>query len=368
MNFESLIRGALANSSRVAGYIKHLVTTEDVKAAEAHPAMTPPGDSKTWSKASDSAPLLFISHGSEDKPMFVLPLAESLYRHGVRAWLDRWEIRPGDSLVSKIFDEGLGKADAFVVVLSETSVVKPWVREELNAAVVARIERSSRLIPVRLDQVEVPNALRGTLWIDANRTPESAAQVAAQIARLIHGQDPRPALGPMPAHLKARSRVPGLGDEEHAVMRVLLEDAVRFGSIQPHRWKQVVRSAESEGLDPRKAYEAGFVLLMFQIIECGRGKLDGNAEIRLTREGLIEGWLASRPDRDDVRNRIVHELISRRPKDAAELAERVGEIELIVEHFLADLERQDLVSLKRRDGAPTRINDYSPKLKRLDYR
>ena len=51
-------------------------------------------------------PETFLSHASEDKSDFVEPLARELHKQGVRAWLDKWEIRPGDSLVRRLFDEG----------------------------------------------------------------------------------------------------------------------------------------------------------------------------------------------------------------------------------------------------------------------
>ena len=97
------------------------------------------------------APRVFMSHASEDKERFVLGFARRLRERGIDVWLDRWEMYPGDSLVDKIFTEGIGKASAVVVVLSVYSVNKPWVREELNAAVVKRINSGSKLIPVVLD-------------------------------------------------------------------------------------------------------------------------------------------------------------------------------------------------------------------------
>ena len=93
-----------------------------------------------------SAPKVFVSHASEDKDRFVVEFARRLRENGVDAWLDQWEMKPGDSLVDKIFEEGLKEARAIVVVLSATSVLKPWVREELNASVVNRISRVPRLI------------------------------------------------------------------------------------------------------------------------------------------------------------------------------------------------------------------------------
>ncbi len=76
------------------------------------------------------APKAFISHSSDDKDRFVLGFATKLRERGVDAWLDRWEIKAGDSLVRKIFEEGIKNANAFLVVLSSQSIAKRWVREE----------------------------------------------------------------------------------------------------------------------------------------------------------------------------------------------------------------------------------------------
>src|SRR5688572_2273204 len=114
-------------------------------------------------KVSD-APRVFISHASEDKERFVLDFATKLRGSGVDAWLDRWEMLPGDSLVDKIFEEGIKGATAFIVVLSNTSVQKKWVREEMNAGFVARVSRQCKVIPVVIDDCEIPEALKSTLW------------------------------------------------------------------------------------------------------------------------------------------------------------------------------------------------------------
>jgi hypothetical protein len=79
-------------------------------------------------------------------------------------WLDRWEILPGDSLVDKIFEEGTAQAKAIIVVISNHSADKPWVREELDAAVVRKINHVSKLIRVVIDDCRVPECLRATVW------------------------------------------------------------------------------------------------------------------------------------------------------------------------------------------------------------
>lgn len=49
---------------------------------------------------------VFVSHASEDKERFVNEFATKLRVNGIDAWLDKWEMLPGDSLVDKIFEEG----------------------------------------------------------------------------------------------------------------------------------------------------------------------------------------------------------------------------------------------------------------------
>ena len=73
----------------------------------------------------------FLSHASEDKGRFVIDFATKLRENGIDAWLDKWEMLPGDSLIDDL-EEGLKNADAIVIVLSNNSVNKPWVRKNLT--------------------------------------------------------------------------------------------------------------------------------------------------------------------------------------------------------------------------------------------
>jgi hypothetical protein len=137
-------------------------------------------------EASNQPPVVFVSHASEDKERFVIPFATRLRQRGIDAWVDKWEITAGDSLVDKIFDEGLKRATAVLIVLSKVSVTKRWVREELDASVVARINRGTRLIPILIDPVEVPEALKHTVWItvsDIDKFDDALEQVASAILR-----------------------------------------------------------------------------------------------------------------------------------------------------------------------------------------
>jgi hypothetical protein len=67
---------------------------------------------------------VFISHSSKDKPE-VEKLAVALREHGVEAWLDKWEIGPGDDIVTRI-NSGLEQADAGLIVFSSHSRESRW--------------------------------------------------------------------------------------------------------------------------------------------------------------------------------------------------------------------------------------------------
>jgi hypothetical protein len=114
-------------------------------------------------------PRAFVSHASEDKDRFVLGFAGRLRAKGVNAWVDTWEMLPGDKLIDKVFNDGLKSADVVIVVLSNVSVTKPWVQKELQTAVVKNIVDRTQLIPVRLDGCGVPECLRDTVWVEHTR-------------------------------------------------------------------------------------------------------------------------------------------------------------------------------------------------------
>lgn len=173
--------------------------------------------------SNDVAPRVFISHATEDKERFVLPFAQGLRAEGVDAWVDQWEMLPGDSLVRKIFTEGLDKADAVVVVLSRVSITKAWVAEELDAAVVKRINDDSKLIPIVLDDLdvktEVPASVRH-LFLEFVPDPSERVTVLRRVVRSIFGTVERPPLGPPPLFADALAvRIPGLDRIDSLVLQ-----------------------------------------------------------------------------------------------------------------------------------------------------
>ncbi len=88
---------------------------------------------------------VFISHASEDKDVFVRPLAERLRQLGVRVWYDEFTMHLGDSLRESI-DHGLTESRYGLVILSQSFFKKHWTKRELNGLVARQIHEDRTVI------------------------------------------------------------------------------------------------------------------------------------------------------------------------------------------------------------------------------
>jgi hypothetical protein len=159
----------------------------------------------------------FLSYGWEDRDL-AKRIAESLQANGLETWWAEWEIRAGDSLRQKI-DEGLRNCTDFLVLLTPTSIDKPWVNQEMDAGLVRKIESEARFIPIRhrLAVTALPPLLRGML-------SPALEDFDSDILQLIHdilGVSRKPALGAPP--LAAETVDSGYSPAATAVARLFVE-------------------------------------------------------------------------------------------------------------------------------------------------
>lgn len=174
-------------------------------------------------------PKVFVSHASDDKERFVINFATKLREKGIDAWLDKWEMLPGDSLIDKIFEEGIKKAKAVIVVLSKFSVNKPWIREELNASMVQKINGLSKIIPVVIDDCEIPVALQSTLWIKIEDLNNYDGELS-KILSSIYGHIDKPAIGNPPSYIQTIAEVvPNLTKIDSLILKLSCENANEIG-------------------------------------------------------------------------------------------------------------------------------------------
>jgi len=135
-------------------------------------------------------PMIFLSHGTPDDD-FVNALDVRLTARGLHVINDARSFALGDSVVQDVFDNGIGKADACVLVLSRDSMNRPWPREELDASVVQAITRGMKLIAILLDDIDVPVALQHRLYykVGDRSDPEEIERIALRIELAVRGMD-----------------------------------------------------------------------------------------------------------------------------------------------------------------------------------
>jgi hypothetical protein len=109
---------------------------------------------------------VFLSHNSIDKP-WVIQLKDDLTRYGLKVWLDKDEIRPGD-LFAEALEDALENCKAIALIISPQAMDSGWVKEEYYRAV--SLSKSKQLplqmIPVILREAEVPGFAKSRNWID----------------------------------------------------------------------------------------------------------------------------------------------------------------------------------------------------------
>jgi len=142
------------------------------------------------------SPRFFHSHSSLDKAL-VTRVHRSLQALGLNSWLDKFEIRPGESLVQKIMNEGVQGSDYVCAFITEHSAGSAWVREELEAAFNLFLETETpKIIPLRFDQAPIPFFLKHRLYCSLERHEHSAIMncilKGAHLDSLLMENNPEP--------------------------------------------------------------------------------------------------------------------------------------------------------------------------------
>lgn len=314
------------------------------------------------------SPKVFISHASEDKTLFVTAFATKLRENGVDAWLDRWEMLPGDSLVDKIFEEGLKNADAVIIVLSKHSVSKPWVSEELNATMVSRISRGTKIIPVVIDSCDVPEALKSTLWEKIEDTASFDKPLMRILAAIFDFRE-KPVVGNPPEFIKkAAHNIDHLSTIDTLVLKRAAEYDLDTNShiVEP---EQIFTDLDTLGLQKDQVLDSIEVLGAdgyFEVTHYGAGQADGyGCYIRLTALGLERYCSVEIVDYEQLKERCAGLIVNENFHNNQALAEKTGAKIRVVGHILEGFESNGLVSLTKYMSGNIDIHHVSAKLRRM---
>lgn len=118
---------------------------------------------------------VFVSYAHSDS-VVVAGIAQRLRREGVRVLAD-WDFKAGDSL-SSVIGTAVSRSGYMLVMLSKASVASRWVQKELEAALASELESSGRVkvVPVLIEDCEIPAFLRGKLHVDMRHQNPAATE------------------------------------------------------------------------------------------------------------------------------------------------------------------------------------------------
>lgn len=135
---------------------------------------------------------VFISHAHKDNSICA-DLATDLGNRGFAVWIDLQNMQGGNQLDQTIQDQLKGR-EAFIVMLSRASVGSFWVQMETGAYLALMSSDLNRiLIPVRIDDCEVPPPMRSMLYVDA--TQMSREKAIDAIVKALDGPARTPTIG-----------------------------------------------------------------------------------------------------------------------------------------------------------------------------
>lgn len=311
-------------------------------------------------------PKIFVSHASEDKERFVTNFATKLRENGVDAWLDKWEMLPGDSLVDKIFEEGLKEAQAVIIVLSNYSIKKPWVREELNASIVAKLSKGTKIIPIVLDDCEVPQSLTSTLW-ESIPDLKNYDQNFKRVLSSIFGATDKPALGKAPAHTTSvYHEIGGLTKADNLVLKESCEYAIENNRVMINP-EPLFGDGEKLGFSRAEIKDCIEVLEQNGYLDVSRylgGGDNYSCRFRVTTYGLDNYARSYIPDYSETLEKIVSLIVNEDINSNAGIQEKIDKPVLIVNHILNVLESNNHVKLSKTIGGMIQIYNVSASLRR----
>ncbi|OIN59964.1 toll/interleukin-1 receptor domain-containing protein [Arsenicibacter rosenii] len=124
----------------------------------------------------------FISYSGHDKE-YAVNIAELLSENGIHVWMDDFNVKVGDTVVSTI-ESGIKESDYFIVLLSNNSINSDWVKQEIELAYITNHERNKpKIIPIVFDSLirnKIPKLLMDIRWLVVNES-----NIFQKIQRLI---------------------------------------------------------------------------------------------------------------------------------------------------------------------------------------
>lgn len=127
--------------------------------------------------------LIFFSYSRSDSE-FALELAKKLQETGANIWIDQLDIKPSMHWDNTI-EEALASSNRLVVILSKNSVASENVKDEYSHA----IEKGKQVVPVLLEDCEVPFRLTRLQYADFTLDPDDGMKTLVETLKIAPAKD-----------------------------------------------------------------------------------------------------------------------------------------------------------------------------------
>jgi TIR domain-containing protein/restriction endonuclease len=123
---------------------------------------------------------IFISHVEADRKI-AEKLSKELRSSGLNVIMIHEELSLGESIVEKI-SRLISSSDYIIFLLSSQSVKSEWMQFELGTAFGKELQaRDVVIIPVVVDDCEIPLSLRSRMYLDLRHSPDAVHQLIQRL-------------------------------------------------------------------------------------------------------------------------------------------------------------------------------------------
>lgn len=321
----------------------------------------------------DTIPQVFLSHASEDKDRFARRLAEEFHKNGIKCWFDEWEISPGDSLYERI-NEGIKESGYFVVVLSNNSIDKPWVKKELAAGFSMLVREKVELIPVILDNLpmdSLPELLTDIVYCNFSDLDKFDSEFTRLKNKILNIPTKPPVMAESQPPVMAESILlqqteiySDLTSNDKLVLKTACRLVLEKNNfvIQPFDLVTILSTDLSyEDINQSIAYleEQGY-------LECMHFTGNQLGPITIFTTTFIDYLETSYPDFNSLRNKIQYYIANQgKGKSNIDIATHFGISKIIVSSIFAKLVDQEYIKVIDYIGGIQTVYDISVSFKRI---
>lgn len=174
-----IIVSSLSRSERASAPSRKTASARPSEAPSAEPVAASVAGPAPTAQTPAETHAVFVSYSHQNAET-VLPLVETVEARGLSIWIDKDEMRAGQSWAGQIV-RAIKSAEQFCLMCSEQSFASDHVRREVYLA----DKYGKAMVPVRLDSAEMPEDieyfLAGRQWVDLTSLSEDDR------AAIVHG-------------------------------------------------------------------------------------------------------------------------------------------------------------------------------------